>query len=127
MHSSRMRTTRFSGRLSCHAPPKPHMPPHVMYTPTPPHPHHACPLPCMPPLPCHAHPPCHTCPRHAPPLLWTEGMTHTCENITLPQTSFAGGNNISLLVHFVLMRYQLDSHRRTRYLARLSTPDENLQ
>ena len=24
--------------------------------------------------------------------LWTEGMTHACENITLPQTSFAGGN-----------------------------------
>ena len=25
------------------------------------------------------------------PLLWTEGMTDVCENITLPQTSFAGG------------------------------------
>ena len=24
---------------------------------------------------------------------WTEGMTHACENITLPQTSFAGGKN----------------------------------
>ena len=23
---------------------------------------------------------------------WTEGMTHACENVTLPQTSFAGGN-----------------------------------
>ena len=26
--------------------------------------------------------------------LWTEGMRHACENITLPQTSFAGGNNL---------------------------------
>ena len=25
--------------------------------------------------------------------LWTEGMTHACENIILPQTSFAGANN----------------------------------
>ena len=24
---------------------------------------------------------------------WTEEMTHACENITLPQTSFAGDNN----------------------------------
>ena len=24
--------------------------------------------------------------------LWTEGMTNACENITLPQTSFASGN-----------------------------------
>ena len=28
-----------------------------------------------------------------PSSLWTEWLTHTCENITLPQTSFAGGNN----------------------------------
>ena len=26
------------------------------------------------------------------PSLWTEFLTHACENITLPQTSFAGGN-----------------------------------
>ena len=26
------------------------------------------------------------------PTPWTEGMTNACENITLPQTSFAGGN-----------------------------------
>ena len=38
MHSSRMRTIRCSGRLSCHTHP----------------------LPCMPP--CHAHLPCHACP-----------------------------------------------------------------
>ena len=29
-----------------------------------------------------------------PPLLWTEFLTHACENITLPQTSFAGGNKL---------------------------------
>ena len=27
------------------------------------------------------------------PPLWTEFLTHACENITLPQTSFAGGKN----------------------------------
>ena len=26
------------------------------------------------------------------PSPWTEGMTHSYENITLPQTSFANGN-----------------------------------
>ena len=74
MHSSRIRTTCFSGRLSCHTRP----------------------LPCTPP--CHAHPlpgtsPCHarSLATHAP--LWTEGMTHACENITLPQTSLADGKN----------------------------------
>ena len=30
-------------------------------------------------------------PDQAPPL-WTEFLTHASENITLPQTSFAGGN-----------------------------------
>ena len=30
-------------------------------------------------------------PRYSP--LWTEFLTHASENITLPQTSFAGGNN----------------------------------
>ena len=29
--------------------------------------------------------------RQTPP--WTEFLTHASENITLPQTSFAGGNN----------------------------------
>ena len=28
------------------------------------------------------------------PPLWTEFLTHTCENITLPQTSFAGGKKV---------------------------------
>ena len=30
--------------------------------------------------------------KEAPPPLCTEWLTNTCENITLPQTSFAGGN-----------------------------------
>ena len=32
-------------------------------------------------------------PGQALPPLWTEFLTHASENITLPQTSFAGGNN----------------------------------
>ena len=45
--------------------------PLAMHTP----PCHAVPpLPCMPPLP-------HT----PPPILWTEYLTHVCENITFPQ------------------------------------------
>ena len=39
-------------------------------------------------LPCHVT--CNACWEAI--LLWTEGVTHTCENITLPQISFAGGN-----------------------------------
>ena len=31
--------------------------------------------------------------RHPPPP-WTEFLTHACENITLPQTSFVGSRNI---------------------------------
>ena len=31
-------------------------------------------------------------PRSRTHPLWTEGMTHACENTTLPQTSFADGN-----------------------------------
>ena len=37
-------------------------------------------------------PPGSTPPRSTPPPLWTEFLTHAYENITLPQTSFAGGN-----------------------------------
>ena len=60
MHSSRMRTVRCSGRLSCHAHPHACHPTHMPS-------HHAC-----PPLP-------------RMPLLWTEFLTHACENITFPQ------------------------------------------
>ena len=116
MHSSRMRTAR-SLTIShsiCHA-----CPPCHTCLPTPPAthaPHHAHPLPCMPlpytpparyapnamhtPLPCtpptmhtpppHMPPPCMP-PCHAHPPPWTETLTHATQNITLPQTSFAGG------------------------------------
>ena len=72
----------------CHAcPPTTHAPCHTCH---PCHAHH--PPPCMPP--CHAHlhhacPPCHA---HTPPPV--NRMTDRCKNITLPQTSFAGGKNI---------------------------------
>ena len=105
MHSCRIRTACFSGRLSCTHP-------HHSF---PPPPCHTCPLPCtsppcMPPFTMHAslHHICpihHTCsPLHARPLcqthfplchtrspftmhapLWTEFLTHTCENITFPR------------------------------------------
>ena len=64
-----------------------------------------CMLGSQPPLPMHAGKPTpfpvHTekptpftvhAGKPTPPPLWTEGMTHACENITLPQTSFADGN-----------------------------------
>ena len=88
-----------------HAPQQPHMPPQQPCTPPS---NHTCPpatthvprQPCTPPSN-------HTCPlatmhapsatMHAPwqphmPPLWTEFLTLASENITLPQTSFAGGN-----------------------------------
>ena len=78
MHSSRMRTVRCSGRLSCHARPPPathaplrHTRPSVPHTP---------PLPRTPLLRHACLPLCHAC-----PLLCTEFLTHTCENITFPQ------------------------------------------
>ena len=72
MHSSRMRTVRCSGRLSCHAyppPPATHAPCHICPLPyMPPDTHTHTPLPCMPPLPCMSS--CHTRPlaTHAPPM-----------------------------------------------------------
>ena len=114
MHSRRMRTVRCSVHLSCHAHPLPHIPlcnacplpllctPATMHAPTmnTPATHgpvmhapcHACPtLPCMPPT---MHPLQHTCPPphmlpphpyHTHTPLWTEFLTHACENITFPQ------------------------------------------
>ena len=52
------------------------------------------PIGCVPPAAVaisgglHTHP--HPCDQ-APPPLWTETLIHATENITLPQTSFAGG------------------------------------
>ena len=64
--------------ISHACPPQPHTPPATMHTP---------PWPCMPPYN-HACPPTTT---HAPPV---NRMTNRCKNITLPQTSFAGGKNL---------------------------------
>ena len=63
----------------------------------------------------HAHPPGaathapgsnHACPpreqpRTPPPV---NGMTNRCKNITLPQTSFAGGNNMIVVLVLHIMR-----------------------
>ena len=82
MHSSRMRTTRSSSRprgVSTRYPPGPGTPPPETRHP-----------------PGTRHPPEQTPPisgtpgtRHPPPV---NRMTNRCKNITLPQTSFAGGN-----------------------------------
>ena len=115
MHSSRMHTTCFSGCLSYMYAPLPCTPPAThaslaMHAPLPPMPpamhapHHTHPLscmspamhaplphmhlwclPCMPPSPQMPHLPCMPPFAHPP---WTEWLTHTSENITLPQTSF---------------------------------------
>ena len=107
-----MRTARsltVSRRILCMPPHKHACPPATMHAPLQPHmppPHnHACPLqPCTPPTTMYA-PNNHACPpqpctppttmhapgNHACPPLWTEWQTGV-KNITLPQTSFAGGN-----------------------------------
>ena len=95
MHSSRMRTTHCSDRLSfhphtslqcmppsCHAHPLPCMPTttHVCASTT--HtPHHTFPLPLTPPQ--HVHP-CHTCPCHACP---PNNPPHTHTHAPLPHTT----------------------------------------
>ena len=94
-----------SGRLSCHACPPPCM-----------HPCHACSLPCYacppamhaplphtPTLPCMPPTLTHTWPlhytyaalHHACPL-WTDFLTHACENITFPQLLLRTVINTSL-------------------------------
>ena len=90
----------------CHAQPLPCMPPAMHATLPCTSPHHACLLPCMPPPATHASllctppathtplpcmpPATHTPTTHTPlpcmpPPLWTEFLTHACENITFPQ------------------------------------------
>ena len=49
-----------------------------------------------------------TCP--GTPPLWTEFLTHATENITLPQTSFAGGNNGLLKCSFGSYENHLQAH-----------------
>ena len=76
--------------LAMHTP-LPHMPPgHApppLGTHTPGHTHP--PWACTPPR--HACPPAMHAPLAMHTPLWTEFLTHASENITLPQTSFAGG------------------------------------
>ena len=81
MHSSRMRTARSSirrGGLHQAHPPEADTP---LGADTPPS----------------RHPPGADTP---PTPLWTEFLTHAYENITLPQTSFAGGKN-KILMHYI--------------------------
>ena len=47
-------------------------------------------------------PPDQTPPGTRHPLLWTEFLTHASENITLPQTSFAGGKKAKATVKVTL-------------------------
>ena len=89
-----------------HTPRQPCMPPATTHHTHPPATMHAAPQatthapwqPCTPPLHPHMPPSNHTPPgNHAcPPSNHTcppvNRMTNRCENITLPQTSFAGGN-----------------------------------
>ena len=105
----------------CHAcppspcmPPSPNMPPFTMHAPltmNSPFTTHAplChthpPSPCMTPL-CHAHPP-------------VNRITDACENINLPQTSFAGGIKRTLLYCISAGLEVLsvsETHRSTRCL-----------
>ena len=44
-------------------------------------------------------------PRYSP--LWTEFLTHATENISLPQTSFAGGKKLTILKYFTLVLYSI--------------------
>ena len=55
---------------------------------------HPLPPGCKPPSPgCRLPLPSACWEANSPPPPWTEGMTHTCENITLSQNSPAGGND----------------------------------
>ena len=122
MYSSRMRTVRCSGRLSCHAcPPLPCMPPatHVHHA----HPCHTCPLAMHTPPPlCQAHP-LHHAPfathtplaMHAPlchacPL--PRGQTDACENITYAQLLLLTINMLTqdYVYHFELVDFFLQMY-----------------
>ena len=43
----------------------------------------------------------------APPSL--RGQTHTCKHITLPKTSFAGGNKYRLITKFISLESEIDN------------------
>ena len=79
-------TTHTHPQQPCMPPSNHACPPTTMYTPQ---------QPCMPPTTMHAPlqphmPPNHACPSPPPPV---NKMTNRYKNITLPQISFAGGNN----------------------------------
>ena len=104
MHAPPTPLPRMPPRATTHTPQEqPRMPPRSNHAHppksnhAPPRSNHACPpreQPCMPPLPPGAtmHAPWEQ-PRMPPPV---NRMTNRCKNITLPQTSFAGGNNDTL-------------------------------
>ena len=102
MHSSRMRTTCFSGFLSCTHTPPTCVPPGMHPSPwhacplplTPPAtnvPYHACPLACTLPLACMppaTHTPCHKCPLPCVPPGMHPSPWHACPlPLTPPATN----------------------------------------
>ena len=124
-----------SPRATMYTPQQPCTPPHLACPPQPcmppsnhacPPSNHACPpQPCMPPTTTHT-PHNHACPpqprmpprtMHAPLPLWTEFLTHASENITLPQTSFAGGKYKLLLSVCISANASLLSNILSYYLA----------
>ena len=60
------------------------------------------------PLPPEVDPPGCRCPSHPPPM---DRMTDTCENITLPQTSFVGGKCSSVYYPYpvVIIKLQIET------------------
>ena len=116
MHSSRVRTVRCSGRLSCHTCTRPC---HVCPT------CHTHSLPCMPPA---THSPYYACPPtpytphlpRTPPPLWTEWLTDICKNITFPQLllrtvkSFISGDDM----RFFVQEFSCHTYISARYSAR---------
>ena len=102
IHSSRMRTVRCSGNLSCHACMLPcHACPLHPATQAPchAHPHHACPLPHMLPAmqatPCHIYPPamhtrlpCHPLAHHSCHMYMPSAATHASCHACLPPHTY---------------------------------------
>ena len=81
MHSSRMRTIRCTGHLSCHA----------------------CPPSCTAPL---SHMPAPA--MHAPP--WTEFLTHDCEHITFPQLLLRTVMIFLALLRYIILSINLGAN-----------------
>ena len=93
-------------RATTHAPQSNHACPHPWEQPCPPpkQPH-------MPPLGQPYTPPQAT--THAPPV---NRMTNRCKNITLPQTSFAGGNNCHFQGEGIMVSYFMLGCGRFSYI-----------